>query len=363
MAEKPSILVSFVQKAASFIQRSQRGVAILVIRDDTDETPLARYASIPDADADAALYTSENLQAIRDMLTFGPYLGWVVRIGSDGTLSDALTRIERSIKTGWIGIADPKEGDAAALVSWIKAREARQTYFKAVVHQAAAPDTMHVVNLKNETVTFTDARGTQTGAAYIPSLLGIFAACSIKRGATNYLCANLKAVSPVDDEDKAIADGFLTLFNADVDEVRILAAVNSMTTTNGTTRTEDMQYIETVEAMDMIADDIRTTFRDTYLGNYKNNLDNQMLFIAAVNGYFRELSQIGTDVLDREYANAAQIDVDAQRAAWEASGKAEAAEWDEDTVRRMAFKRSVFIAADIKVLGSMENLRFVVNMM
>ncbi len=28
----------------------------------------------------------------------------------------------------------------------------------------------------------------------------------------------------------------------------------------------------------------------------------------------------------------------------------------------MAFKRSVFIAANIKILGSMENLKFTVNM-
>ena len=154
----------------------------------------------------------------------------------------------------------------------------------------------------------------------------------------------------------------MILYNADVDEVRILSGCNSLTTTNGTTATEDMMYIETVEAMNLISDDIRATFRETYLGNYRNNLDNQMLFIAACNAYFRELSRVGTDVLDREYDNLADINVEEQRSAWLGTGKAEAAEWDDDKVKKMAFKRSVFILADIKILGSMENLKFTVNM-
>ena len=44
------------------------------------------------------------------------------------------------------------------------------------------------------------------------------------------------------------------------------------------------------------------------------------------------------------------------------NGKSEAAEWDADKVRKMTFKRSAFLAVDIKILPSMENLHFVVNM-
>lgn len=62
--------------------------------------------------------------------------------------------------------------------------------------------------------------------------------------------------------------------------------INSMTTTDGKTRTEDMQFIETVEAMDMMRDDITSTFRSTYLGNYRNSRDNQMAFIGALNASY-----------------------------------------------------------------------------
>ena len=85
-----------------------------------------------------------------------------------------------------------------------------------------------------------------------------------------------------------------------------------------------------------------------------------MLFIAAVRGYFGRLA--GEDILDSEYENTVDINVAAQRAAWVATGKAEASEWTDAEVRKMAFKRTVFLAADIKILGSMENLKFEISM-
>lgn len=97
--------------------------------------------------------------------------------------------------------------------------------------------------------------------------------------------------------------------------MRVAQGINSMTTTNGQTQTEDMQFIETVEAMDMMRDDITSVFRETYLGNYRNSRDNQMMLVASLNSsYFRQLMQ--QSILDPDYANAASIDVDAQRAAW-----------------------------------------------
>lgn len=363
MAKVPEILVTFLQRAGSLIERSQRGIAALIIRDDTDESfHIKKYTSIPEADADAALYTADNLRQIKDVLLSAPYLTYVVRIGTEGALNDALTLISKNIKTCWVGVSAAKPEDAEALVSWIKAQEQRQIYYRGIVYNASAPDNKHVVNFCTEKVTFADDRGEKEGKDYIASLLGILASCNIKRGSTNFRCANLVSVQETADNAEAVKAGKFILYNADVDEVRIVSGCNSLTTTNGTTLTEDMQYIETVEAMDLIADDIRMTFRETYLGNYRNNLDNQMLFIAAVNAYFRELAQPGTDVLDREYSNIAAVDIEQQRSAWLGTGKSEAAEWDADKVRKMTFKRSVFIAADIKILGSMENLHFVVNM-
>ena len=48
-------------------------------------------------------------------------------------------------------------------------------------------------------------------------------------------------------------------------------------------------------------------------------------------------------------------------AAWLATGKTEAVEWDEDTVKAMPFKRTVYLAGDVKILGSMTDLIFSIN--
>ena len=54
--------------------------------------------------------------------------------------------------------------------------------------------------------------------------------------------------------------------------------------------------------------------------------------------------------------------MEAQRAAWVASGKAEAADWDDDTVKATPFKRTVYLAGDVKILGSMTDLIFPINL-
>jgi len=136
--------------------------------------------------------------------------------------------------------------------------------------------------------------------------------------------------------------------------------VNSLTTL-GSNITEDMKSIAIVEAMDLILEDIYTTFKNDYLGKYKNNYDNQCLFIAAVNGYFKDLAK--EEILDKNYANLAKVDIEAQRDAWLANGTSEAVDWDEITVKNNTFKRKVFLAGNVKILDAMEDLEFPITMM
>lgn len=359
----PKIEVTFRQKAASLISRSARGVAILLVRDDTDKTfTHKQYSDLSALEADKARYTGDNYSAISDMLAFAPYQSHVFRLDTDGTLGDALAEVARTVKTGWITIAGMSSNDAAALASWVKAQAAKAKSYKCIVYNVSPlPDDMHVVNFVNSTVTYLDERGKRAGSYYLPSLLAILACCNVERGCTNYLCSDLAAVEEVEDNDAAVGSGKFILFNDEDGQVRIGQGINSMTTTDGNTKTEDMQFIETVEAMDLMRDDISSVFRGTYLGNYRNSRDNQMLFIAALNNsYFRELAQ--DNILDPDYANGAAIDVESQRASWLASGKSEASEWDDDKVKAMPFKRAVYLQGNVKILGSMTDLKFPINL-
>lgn len=354
----PSIDILFKQLSTSLIARSQRGYAILIVRDDTNKTfDYKEYNLLTDVvETD---YLSTNYQYIKDIFTFAPYKVCVVRIDTTiDTLADALEILTGNVKTGWITIADGTTEDFATLASWTKSQEGLKKFYKSVCYKAATTDCKHIVNFYNDSVTFNDSRLVQTGEKYCPSLIGILASCNITRAATNFVCSNLSKVVEVADNDVAVGDGKFILVN-DVDQVKVGLGINSLSTTNGTTLTEDMKYIDIVEAMDLIYDDINSTFKD-YQGTYKNKYDNQILFISAVNGYLKNIAN--EDVLDDEYTNVVSIDVEAQRSAWLESGKTEASTWEDAKVRTSTFKRNVYLTGDIKILGAMENLQLVFNM-
>lgn len=355
----PVIDILFKQLSTSLIARSQRGYAILIIKDDTSAMfNYKEYSDITELNTDSSLYAADNLQYLKDIFTFAPYKVCVVKVGTTATISDALIILEGNVKSGWVTIAEGTTEDFATLASWTKSKENSKKYYKSVCYKAATTDCKHIVNFYNNKVTFNDSRGEVTGDQYCPSLIGILAVCNINRAATNFVCSNLSHVEEVADNNAAVGSGQFILIN-DVDKVKVGLGINSLQTTNGTTLTEDMKYIDIVEAEDLIYDDVYTTFKE-YQGPYKNKYNNQVLFISAVNGYLKSIAN--EDVLDSEYPNSVSINISAQRDAWVASGKTEASTWDDAKVKISTFKRSVFLSGDIKILGAMENLQLIFNL-
>ena len=120
-----------------------------------------------------------------------------------------------------------------------------------------------------------------------------------------------------------------------------------------------MKDIIIIESMDLMRDDIYSTFKK-WIGKYKNKYDNQVLFFTAINAYFKELEK--EDILDKEYDNYSEVDVEAQRLAWLGVGKKEVEEWDDEKVKKTAFKKKVFMKANIKILNAVEDFKFTINM-
>lgn len=358
--KQPNIDIVFKQKATSSINKSKRGIAILILKnDETDNCPdYAVYNEITDFETAKSKYSADNQQAINDVFVFPPYKTIVV---NSDTVANALIEIEKNTITGWISVVDGTTEDFTTLVSWIKTKESKKRTYKAVTYKASSTDCKHIVNLTNEKVEFVDSRGEAGGVKYLPSLLGIFAYCAgNSKSSTYFKCTNLKSVQGFADVDTELAKGDLVLFN-DTDYVRICQGINTLITYDGEKATEDMSFIETVEVMDKIQDDIRDVFKETYLGNFKNKYDNQILFISSINSsYLKELAD--NDDLDPEYTNVASIDVETQRKAWISSGKAEASEWDDAKVKNSTFKRDLYLLGDIKILGSMTNLKFDISL-
>ncbi|MDN4093574.1 phage tail sheath C-terminal domain-containing protein [Brevibacillus agri] len=350
----PTIDVIFKKLAASLIARSQRGIVSLIVKDDTQGTSpvVTEYKS--QLAVETNKFTPSNVQYIKDVLNRAMKVIVVsVPTTSTSVVADAIGAIG-SRKYNWIGLAEGTPAEQADLVAYVKEQEAAKKSIKAVVYKATAPDSQHVVNFTNNSVTYTNGT-TVTGEKFVPRLLGVLAGLPLTRSSTYYSFPELASVEEPEDLDAAINSGEFVLFNDD-DVVRVARGVNSLTSTSPTV-SEDFKKILIVETLDMMRDDISTTFKNDYLGKYKNTYDNQVLFLSAItNGYFYSLAQDG--ILDSNYDNRADVDVEAQRAAWLAIGKTEAEDWDEQKVKNMPFRSSLFLSGRIFVPDAMEDLQF-----
>jgi hypothetical protein len=352
----PIIDIVFKQLAVSAVTRSSKGRVGLIIRDATAKAYVKTYYSITDIENNK--FTPSNEQSIKDCFIGNPLSVTVISQDTTGVFADAL-KIAQGLTLDWIGTTNIQT-EQDALSSWVKSQEAlKKTYKSIVFNPTTAPDCKHVVQLANSKITFNDSRGEQTGEKYIPTLLGIFAGLPLNKSATYYTLPNIKSVVDEANINTSIQSGKLVLFNSGVDEVKINTPVNSLTTIDAN-NTNDMSLIEIVEAMDLIYTDIFQTFQNDYIGKYKNKYDYQVLFISAVNSYLSALEN--EDILDNNYKNKVDIDIESQRKAWLGVGKTEAVNWDEATVRNNTFKNTIFLNGDIKMLQAIANLKFNVFM-
>lgn len=353
----PSIDVTFKQLAATAVRRSGRGVLALVVRDDTESTAEIQ-AFTTDLDIAEGAYTADNMKMIRQAFTGQPAKVIIVKQATSGTTSDLKNALD-GISFNWAAILTGNEEDQENLMKYVQNRNktGKGKKVKALVYRVATADDIQIVRFTTENARMNGEE--VAGWKLLARMAGILAGLPMTRSATYYELADVESVTEPEDMDRAVDNGDLFLFN-DEGTVRIARAVNSLKTVTKE-YTEDMKSIAIVEAMNLIEEDIYTTFKNDYLGKYKNSYDNQCLFIASVNGYFKDLGK--EEVLDANYNNLASVDVEAQRDAWKAAGKAGAETWDELTVKKNTFKRKVFLNGNIKILDAMEDLVFPITMM
>lgn len=346
----PNIVVDFVTKANSAITRSERGIVALVVKDATKEETLYAYRAA--ADISAEDWSAETLQAIKDAFHDGPTRVFVIRLTEEGTFADAKATLD-SLKINWLAYIG-EEQDAVA--EYVKERNMKKgaVPIKAAVSSVAAED-IHIVNFGNTSVKRIGAETETTAHMYLGRIAGLLAALSLEKTATYYIFDDLESVADVEDADKAIDAGQFILFN-DYGTVRAARAVNSATKVEK----EDLKKIAIVEGMDLMREDIMTTFKEQYVGQYKNTADNQAVFVGAVNGYFRTLGMNG--VLNPDYDNLAEIDVEAQRTALIAGGNAEAADWEDAAVKNTPYRSYVYVKANVQFSDGIEDLDFTIYM-
>lgn len=353
---RPNLEIIFKQIANNAVTRSNRGTAILIVKDDTASNKItAEYKN--KLDVQESEYTEENYKAIMGALEYGQCRLLVARIAAERTLETVLNMVTKVCSNGWIGIANAETADMEKLASWVKVKRDEGYGYKAVVTGVKSTDNMGIIDVAEQDITI----GGESASAVniIPQIISAGAYCNINRSLTSFILSGIDDVVLLTDEDAEIGKGKLVL-SKDGDNVICLAGINSLITYNGNTSTEDMSFIEVVEVMDMEREDISTTFKKYYRGKYKNTYSNQLLFISAVQAYFKELE--GLNVLNRDYENKVSIDVDTQRNAWIGSGKIEAEDWDDNKVKQTPFKRFLFLSGDQHIMQCMSDLKFTIQL-
>ena len=356
----PKLDIIFKGLGVSAIQRGTRGVAILIIKDDTNKTfDFATYNSYADlTSTEQAKYTATNLQYIKDVLDGVPLKVVVARMDKTaGVLADLLAKVKGvAPRNCWIGIAEGDTADHDALVTWVKTENLNnKRCYKAMVYKATAPDSMAIVNFANDSVTFADSRATQTGENAIATLLGFFAGLPLDiSGIGKFLTYKFKAVVEPASTETAINQGKLVLYSED-GNVKVARAINSLQTT-GQDVTDDMKYILIVEQMHLVFTYIYYTWNNFFKGKYKNFMDNQLLLIGAINSYFEGLEN--DLILEPNYENKSSIDIEAQRLANVPKYGQEAVNsWDDKQAMTMTVGTNLFLQANVKFLNAFEDMK------
>ena len=382
----PKVDVIFKGLANTAVVRSGRGIACIILKDNTgmdtlelkakkeslvneenlkvksvitEDKILKQYKGF--TEVKSTDYTEENYKIIEDVFLTEINKLYVIKIPNDKTFDDIKPFIKKDIN--WIAYIGETREEQKKLADFVKLEnKSRSKRLKAICHnlQEAEADDMHIVNFVNASVIKADGKNL-VGYKYLGRLLGVLTGCRMDMSVTYNILSDLNSVEQIGDTDainEAIGKGKFVLINDD-DGVRIARGINSLQK-NDKEHTEDMKYITIVEAMDLIYEDIVNTFKQVYLGRFKNSYDNQVLFISAINSYFRDLAR--EEILDPNYNNISFVDIEKQRETWIENGKLEATNWSDIQVKDNTFRTNVYLQANVKFLNAMEDLLFIVNM-
>ncbi|MFA6877935.1 MAG: phage tail sheath C-terminal domain-containing protein [Fusobacterium sp.] len=357
----PELEIVFKALGASAVKRGDRGTAVLIVIDDTSNGAgiiMDKIVSIEDLTTEVqSHYTDKNIRYIKDVLLGTPRELLVFKMGAEGTLGDTLKLVSGRIpRNCWVAIASSNEEHQNDLVSWGASQEKNNLKkYKILSYKATVTDNKHIVNLTNEKVNFADDRGEQNGIEAVPYLMGYLAGLPLTMSAIAKDLTLFSSVTEVEELNEAISNGEFVLFN-DEGKVKVARGVNSLTTL-GENVSNDMSFINTVEKMDLIFCDIYNTWNEYYKGRYSNVLDNQMIFISAVNGYFQILAR--DNILDPNFDNRVTVDIEAQKIAnYSKFGEEAVKEWSDTKAMEMTVGTKVFLTALIKIPGIMESILF-----
>lgn len=343
----PKVSVVFKGVAANAIRRGNRGVVALVLKDAT--AGVHHIESISDI---------PNLNATNKKFIEDAFLGGqnapkkviaVVITTASGDYNTALKALE-TLTFDYLAVPGIANSDVQAVAGWVKTqRDSKRRKIKAVLPKCAG-DHEGIINFATDNIVV--GGQTYTATKYTARIAGVLAGTPMNSSVTFFTLPEVNDVPALTDEEKdaAINRGELIIVN-DGRKCKIARGINSLTTTSES-KTEEFKKIKLVDILDLIADDIRFTAEDNYIGKVTNNYDNTCVLMTAINGYFEELE--AQNLLARGY-NKCSYDLDAKIAYLKANNRYDESMKDYQ-VKSLPSGDKVFLTASIRPLDVMEDI-------
>lgn len=344
----PSINIVFKELAASAIQRGERGIVALLLKDTTG---LGTYEILSATDIPAGI-SADNKKQIELALMGGANapLRVIVRVGDSATELDwtaGLAWLE-TVKFDYLAIPDILPADLTSITTWVGAQRANKKLVKAVLPDHAA-DKEYIVNFTTDNIQVGDL--TYTTAEYCSRIAGLICGTPLQISTTFQPLPEVDSVQSYSKTqlDTAIDAGEFVIYH-DGEKVKVARGVTSLVTTSSE-KGETWKKIKKVDILDMASMDINKTISDKYIGKYPNSYDNKVLLLTAIKGYQKgleldQLFDVGTN---------AEIDIEAQKVFLMGKG-IDVATMSDDAIKTANTDDKVFIKMTQKVLDAMEDV-------
>lgn len=303
-----SIEISFKKKAETVKNRSTRGITCIILKDTTvsGRKEYTRKQQITEN------YSEENKRILVDGFDkFGVNKLIVYSITGDATLTSALNNLKK-IKMNFIALNfEYTEDELEELIKFVEERKIANMDVQAVVNDVITKE-QTPINTYFDCMVSNDAKisNTRTLTDYESACWKAFAEATRKIGtSTTYLITpDITEVNDVDEKEYKSTGKCTFIF--DGDKIKFSQAVTCLTTL-GTDEKDLQKKRKIIDDMIIVKTDIYTTFRDEYVGKVTNDYVHRVAFTGNVNKYLAKLSLDG--VLNRNYANRVELDVQAMR--------------------------------------------------
>ncbi len=348
---QPKFKVSFKELAVLAIQRQQRGSVVMILKDDTTENDKIVYKGL--GDVNKADYTAENYDRLTLAFLGNPSKVIVLKAAEEtDSFNEVLAKLDY-YNNYTLCYPEGEASEFTAIQNYLKGVRAKNNYSRAVLGSAMSPDAEYIINFTTDDIQ-ANVNGevkTFSSGDYTCRVAGALSGLAPSRSLTFYELPEIVEAPLSEDPDADVAAGKLIVLHQD-GSYKFGRAVNSLATlTDGVT--EAFQKIRVLDIMDMIANDIVTTFRTGYVGKYTNNFTNKNRLVAAINAYLLGLATEG--LLEIENDNAVYISAEKTKLYLEGKG-VDTSEMTYNEIIRANTGSNVFLDGVCSPTDAMEDL-------